>query len=307
MSGIFWHIITFFAAGIFIALMIYRIISIKRMPVHLRWELAPIPHEKGKSKYGGSYLEEYEWWRKPKRRKSFTGPIIYMAREIFLLEGVWKNNRSLWPFSLLLHYGIYFFILTLVLYFINALLIVKGAPLSVQSAFQGIASVTSAAAYILGTPGVAGLFFKRALDPGLRNYSSFSTFFRLAFLGAVFISGLIARFSAADYASEMSLYVNRIITLDSGAAVSIATGTHIIIVLLFIIYLPWTDMVHFITKYFTYHAVRWDDEPKDKNITEKLSRLVNQPVDWSAPHINPNGRKNWADTIAGEHIEKEKS
>jgi len=38
----------------------FRTVKIAQMPVHLRWELAPVPHEKGKSAYGGSYLEEYE-------------------------------------------------------------------------------------------------------------------------------------------------------------------------------------------------------------------------------------------------------
>src|SRR4030042_1622598 len=105
MSGIFWHVFTFSAILLFLVLAIYRVLDIIRKPVHLRWELAPIPHEKGKGKYGGSYLEEYEWWRKP-RRHSHIAPIIYMLREIFLMRGVWKNNRSLWPFSSLLHAGI---------------------------------------------------------------------------------------------------------------------------------------------------------------------------------------------------------
>ena len=106
MSGIVWHIFTFGAIGIFLIVITYRTLAIIRLPVHLRWELAPIPHEKGKGRYGGSYLEEYEWWNKPQHR-SRIAPIIYMAKEIFLLRGVWKHNRALWPFTFSLHMGIY--------------------------------------------------------------------------------------------------------------------------------------------------------------------------------------------------------
>jgi len=57
MSGIVWHIFAFGAIRIFLIVITYRTLAIIRLPVHLRWELAPIPHEKGKSRYGGSYLE----------------------------------------------------------------------------------------------------------------------------------------------------------------------------------------------------------------------------------------------------------
>ena len=305
MTGIFWHIITFGAVGVFIILTAYRILAIRRLPVHLRWELAPIPHEKGKAKYGGSYLEEYEWWQKP-RRKSRIAPIIYMLREIFLLKGVWKNNRSLWPFSFSLHTGIYLFILTLLLYLINALFIMTGTPLSVLNVFESIAAVAAAAGYILGSLGALGLIFKRAFDANLRLFSSFSTYFRLVFLAAAFISGGIARFYTGDFSSEMSLFIKGLITLDSGITVTLVPAAHIIIALLFIIYLPLTDMAHFITKYFTYHAVRWNDEPQDKKMAEKLRGLAAQSLSWSASHVGADGKRSWADLTAEETGEKEK-
>ena len=50
MSGIIWHIFAFGAIAIFLAVAIYRTLAIVRLPIHLRWELAPIPHEKGKGR-----------------------------------------------------------------------------------------------------------------------------------------------------------------------------------------------------------------------------------------------------------------
>ncbi len=85
MSGITWHIFTYGAIGICLIVAAYRVIKIMRLPVHLRWELAPVPHEKGKNRYGGSYLEEFDWWKKS-FKKDHIAPVIYMAKEIFLLS-----------------------------------------------------------------------------------------------------------------------------------------------------------------------------------------------------------------------------
>jgi nitrate reductase gamma subunit len=99
MSGTAWHIFAFGAIGVSSLMIAYRTWAIVKLPLHLRWELAPIPHEKGKARYGGSYLEEYEWWTKP-RHRSHVSPMMYMAREILLLRGVWQHNRGLWPVAL---------------------------------------------------------------------------------------------------------------------------------------------------------------------------------------------------------------
>lgn len=305
MSGIFWQVFTFSAIGIFLILIVYRIIAIARMPVHLRWELAPIPHEKVKGKYGGSYLEEYEWWRQ-QRRRSRIAPVIYIAAEIFLLKGVWKNNRTLWPFSFALHTGIYLIIITLVFHLINAIFIIAGAPDSTPNDFNSITAIIAAVGYLLGSLGAVGLILKRALDANLRLFSTFATYFRLALLGGVFISGAFARFYADDFAGEMGLFVKKLITLDAGIAVTSPLAAHIIISLLFIIYLPLTDMVHFITKYFTYHAVRWNDAPQDDKMQAKLRSMMAQPISWSATHVKADGEKNWTETITGESGEKEK-
>jgi nitrate reductase gamma subunit len=303
MTGIIWHIITFGAIGIFLTLVTYRILAIVRLPVHLRWELAPIPHEKGKGRYGGSYLEEFEWWHRP-RQRSRIAPVIYMAREIFLLKGVWEHNRALWPFSFSFHTGIYLLVVTLFLHVVNALFIITGVPLSILNVFLDITSVFSVAGYIIGSLGTIGLIFKRALDSNLKPFNTFPTYFRLVFLGAVFISGGYAWFHPGDYASEMSIFIKRLITLNSGVTVIFPLALHIIISLSFIVYLPLTDMVHFITKYFTYHAVRWNDEPQDEKMTKKLRGLMTQHVGWSAPHIPPG--RTWAEIASEKTSHEEK-
>ena len=56
---------------------------------------------------------------------------------------------------------------------------------------------------------------------------------------------------------------------------------------LFIFYLPFTRMVHFFSKYFTYHQVRWDDRPVEPGsaLERKLLSALDFGVDWSAEHV----------------------
>jgi nitrate reductase gamma subunit len=294
MTGIVWHIIAFAAILIFLIVAIYRTLAIVRLPVHLRWELAPIPHEKGKGQYGGSYLEEYEWWKKPQRR-SRIAPIIYIVIEIFLLRAIWKHNRGLWPLTFAFHTGIYLIVGMLFFSIVSAVLILAGVSPPVLNVFLVIVSVLAAAGYLLGGLGAIGLILKRALDSNLRPFNTISKYFNLVFLGAIFVSGAYAWLTSGDFASEMSLFIKGLITLDVSVTLSFPLSLHIIISLLFLIYLPWTDMIHFIAKYFTYHAVRWDDAPQDEKMKKELRGLMSQPVSWSASHVKADGKKNWVD------------
>jgi nitrate reductase gamma subunit len=304
MSGIFWHVFTFSAILIFLVIAAFRILAIIKQPEHLRWELAPIPHDKGKGKSSGSYLEEYEWWRKP-RRRSYIAPIIYMLREIFLMRGIWKNNRGLWPFSSLLHSGIYLFIVTFVLDIVIAVFIITGVPTSILNVFLNITSVLALAGYLAGGLGAISLILKRRLDSNYRAFTTRAMYFKLAFLGAVFISGIWAWAASAAFASETSQFIKNLITLESGISAGVPLTTHIIISLLFIVYLPFTDMLHFMAKYFTHHAVRWNDKPLDKKMNKKLEKLITKPVGWSAPHAGSG--KSWAEIASGKADDAKKT
>jgi nitrate reductase gamma subunit len=306
MSAYIWHIATLGAIIVFLAILVYRTAAIARLPVHLRWELAPIPHEKGKGGYGGSYLEEYEWWQQAPRR-TIIAPIIYMLREIFLLKGIWKNNRSLWPLSFSLHTGIYVLIVTALLSLLNAIFIITGVPGSVLNVTLTIAAVLALAGFILGGMGAAGLIVKRALDSNYRPFTTFTRYFNLIFLSLVFFSGIYAWFATGDFAREVSTFIKGVITLETGINAGFPLSLHIIILLLFLIYLPLTDMAHFIAKYFTYHYVRWNDAPQDKKMTRALRGLLKQPVEWSATHVQVRGQQNWADTAAGKKGDAEKT
>jgi nitrate reductase gamma subunit len=283
MSGIIWPIITFCVIGLFIIAILYRIASLKRLPSHLRWELAPIPGEKGKGKYGGSYLEEYEWWDK-KRNIDRISPILYMLEEILFMKGVLKNNKSLWPLTTALHLGIYLAAGLLVFSIINAILIGTGVPQNILNVFLIIATVFAFAGYILGIIGSLGLIIKRIVDSNLKPFTTLSRYFNLVFLAAVFISGLCSLLILPDFSYQLGVYLQKTFTLDMSLLVPVSLSVHIIISLLFFLYLPTTDMAHFFTKYFLYEEVRWNDKPVDENMESELNSLLTQQSEWSAEH-----------------------
>ena len=77
------------------------------MPVHLRWDLYPIPKgPRVRQRYGGSYFEETEWWTKS-IDTGLGGEVAFMLKEVFLLRGFFENFRALWVWSLLLYWGLY--------------------------------------------------------------------------------------------------------------------------------------------------------------------------------------------------------
>ncbi len=306
MTEYIWQIFTYGALGICLIVTVYKTIRIARLPLHLRWELAPIPHEKGKNKYGGSYLEEFEWWKKA-RKKAPIAPIIYMAKEIFLLKAVWKNNKKLWPFSIALHTALYLFFLMIIFQAINALLSIAGLSLRLQTIIYYVSWLFTIIAYPLGILGSFTLILKRIFDRNLRLFSSFSRYFNLIFLLIFFISGGLALLSSADITSDIMTFIKDIFTFNPDITVSYPESLHFIIFLLFLIYLPLTDMLHPVIKFFTYHSIRWNDEPQDKKMKDDLDKLLKQPVTWSAAHIKADGNKNWAELATMESSDEKKS
>jgi hypothetical protein len=65
----------------------------------------------------------------------------------------------------------------------------------------------------------------------------------------------------------------------------------------FLAYLPFTQMMHFVAKYFTYHEVRWDDNPVEPGgkLEKELLALLGQKPTWAGPHVRADGSKTWVD------------
>jgi nitrate reductase gamma subunit len=193
----------------------------------------------------------------------------------------------------------------LLLLLVNAALSLVSSPPQILDFSLRVASVFAVGGYLLGGIGSIGLIFKRVVDSSLRSFSTISRYANLLFLGAVFVSGGYAWIKSGNTMPAMSLFVKGLITLDSGVSVAFPLSLHIVVSLLFVLYLPTTDMIHFVAKFFTFHQIRWNDEPRDQRMERELSVLLAQPVTWSAPHVGADGEKDWTDVVGARMSDEE--
>lgn len=300
MSGFALLAIAYPLLAVFAVGALWRTVRMARVPVHLRWELSPVPHEKGKSHYGGSYLEEYEWWTKP-RERSLVNELVYMFQEIVFLKSVWEHNRRLWYFSFPFHFGIYLWIASAALFFLGAVLELAGVPGSGWTGLHVLVLALSGAGYALGAFGAIGLLIHRLFDPRLKGSTTWVSLFNLVLLLAVFASGVWA-LAASDYFGGILDFVRASLTADRSIETPGVLAVHLVLTFLFLAYLPFSQMMHFVAKYFTYHQVRWDDAPMAPGgrLEREVTELLKQPVTWSAPHLKTDGTKNWVDIVSEE-------
>jgi len=94
----------------------------------------------------------------------------------------------------------------------------------------------------------------------LRGASNLFDYVNLLILLAVFLAADVAYLSTDNSFSLLRDYLWSLLTLSPAAAPA-AVVTEVAAVSLFLIYLPFTHMTHFVAKYFAYHQVRWDDAP----------------------------------------------
>lgn len=97
-----------FSAAIYGLMAVYKFVQLSSMPLHLRLELYPVGHEPGEKRhYGGSYMEEVDWVKKP-RTSSLMGETIEMALEIIYFKRIKDENPyNIWFFSMIMHWGLY--------------------------------------------------------------------------------------------------------------------------------------------------------------------------------------------------------
>jgi nitrate reductase gamma subunit len=204
----------------------------------------------------------------------------------------------LWILSFPFHFGLYLLIGFAGLLILGALLKIFNG--STDTGFSAIVTIftqiSGIAGILLTLIGSAGLLLKRLFDYNLRCFSGFADYFNLGIFVIICGSMLVA-WVGLDYNFNVLRDYTASLMTASPFATSAVVNIEIVSVLFFLIYLPFTHMTHFIAKYFTYHHVRWSDEPNIKNskIEKQVDRVLHYPVSWSAPHIKGDGKKNWVD------------
>ncbi len=292
------HALVYLSVLIFVVACFARGLKIARTPMHLRWELQPVPHERP----GKSMFEQVDWWEHS-RDKNHFGELGIMIPEILLLKGVWEHNRGLWFPSWALHFGLYLLIGNMALILLLTILLLAGIAQSgmVVNVMVGLIRTLSFIGGGLGVIGAVLMFFKRAFDKDMSKYATPSHYFNIILLGAIFASTVLWAFADHGYISRVTGLYAGVLTASPIPAFTTTGYLNVAVVLLFFIYLPFTHMTHFFTKYFTYHTIRWEDQPNTKGskVEQNIVKNVTQPVSWASEHIGADGKKTWVDLAAG--------
>ena len=302
-----FYILTYICMAVFLAAVVWRVWRQLTLPVHVRWEIYPVRHETAeRSAYGGSYMEEPDWWQKP-YQTSAVNEFKYMAPEILLLRGLWKENKRLWRVSFPFHLGLYLMLATFVLLLLNAVLTLwNPAAFAEGSALRvGLGGLMVACGWIglaAGVTGSLGLLYRRLSDYNLNLYATPADYFNIIFILTFFVSGFLTTAFSDPFFDGARLYV---LGLLSGGSVvpAYAPGqgffgaATIVLGSLLAAYVPLTHMSHMFMKYFLYHKVKWDDVPSRSGsaVESAVSKNLGYKPTWSARHVEADGQKSWRD------------
>jgi nitrate reductase gamma subunit len=291
------------AALTFVAASAARALKYARLPVHLRWELYPVPHEEPeRARYGGSYFELSEWWRAP-RRVSLAGDLKFMIPEMLFLRALRESNRPLWFRSFPFHFGLYLLATAAALLLTAALATIFGwmAPTEALSELARWSyTTTGAVGLLMAGGGAIGLLHRRVVDPALKVSTTSGDIANLLFfVGALGLIGGAYLMRPPGSPGALAISIG-LLTWDTTLAIPVPFGCGLAVSALLVAYIPLTHMSHFIAKYFTYHRVRWDDAPAADNrrMAAAMAAYLAYKPTWSAAHMGSDGAATWADIAA---------
>lgn len=304
--GYFLFISTYFAYIFVTTMYTTKVIKYLRLPRHLRWDLYPVMHEE-RYRYGGSYFEEMDWSagnRKKKRfEKGLLRSILFLLKEYVTLGEYFARHKSYWLALYPWHVGFILIIGFHICTFFAAVLIVFGLPISAESHFLAgrlfyyIVLFMGVTSFFAGLFGSIAIFVKRVVNDDLRSYATPQNYITYLFCLVVFLSGVYAWYFVDPTFSEYRGFWVGLITWHP-ATVAPGAAVHILLFNLFLIYLPFTRSMHYITRIFAFFLIRWDDEPnlRGSALERELIKQFGQTVTWAAPHVRKGGQT-WADVV----------
>ncbi len=308
MSPTLLYSITYFCVALLVAAVAWRAYSYVSKPLHLRWEIYPVAHDAKRASYGGSYLEEVDWWTKP-IEKSLLGELKAMVPEILFLSSVYKNNRKLWYRSFPFHFGLYMLCVLAGLLVFGALLQLIGVEVGAEG---GLGALVYYGTVLVGPVGIVlclagsvALLHARLTDEDLKDYTAPAHLFNLGFF-ILALSVAFLAFVVRDHEFVHARnYVANLIGFNVVAVPSRLVALEILLFSLLAAYVPLTHMSHFFMKYFMWHDIRWGDEPNVNDVNgARIEKALMAPVAWRAEHVRADGKKNWVD-VATESFVKE--
>jgi nitrate reductase gamma subunit len=290
--------------ALFLTATVVRVIGYARLPRHLRWELYPIPHERAdRAARGGSYFEDTDWWTRP-RFRGRLGALRFMLSEMLLLKALREHNLGLWRRSYPFHLGLYLLSLTLGLVLVSTALdlVTAGASNPLSQVLYPVYRATGLLGLLLTPVGALLLLQRRLTDPALRGYSAPADLFNLVFFVAAL--GLLAagRLSSGPEGPGVTAILRAALTFDTALQIPPLFLAGIVSSSLLLAYIPLTHMAHFVGKWFTWHGVRWEDEPlvPGSRLERRLMEQLSLRPTWAARHIGADGRRDWSELAGGE-------
>ena len=295
----------YLAAGVFVCVTAKKIVALLRMPRPFRWDLYPVPHR-------GPAGSKYQKLDFSKQKVPFylLRELWEMGLEIFVIKRLFTNNLRLWFGSYALHAGIYLCALWIILLIAGAIVQINATFLSsVGTTYLFfLATVVGAAALILGFIGSVYLLLRRCIDADLRAMSDIVSYLNLWLMIALFGSALTAWLVADGSFNYLRGQIASLIIFKPTAPSHQLITLEFFFFGLFLMYLPFSRMLHFAAKYFFYHNIMWDDEamqPGSRLEQERLKELAYR-LQWTAPHIKAN--RSWLEQVTDDKAgEGEKS
>jgi len=302
-------LVPYAAVLVFVVAVVARLVRIYSLPVHLRWELYPVAHERNAA-YGGSFFEHLDWWRQP-RPKSHLGELKVMVPEILFLAAVREHNRPLWARTFPFHFGLYLCAGLMALLLLGGILQAAGVTVGASAGFVGAAVhwLTVACAYAgtgLCLLGATALLLRRLTDAVLRSHSTPGDLANLVAFAVVTAVALLAFVVSDRDLALLRGFTQGVVTFKSAGAVPPLLGVAIVLASAMVAYVPTTHMSHFFTKWFMYHDIRWNDEVNTvgSKLEKRIQAQLAYKVDWAAPHIQGGGTKTWVDVATEEVARK---
>lgn len=283
-----------------VVITILKVSKYARAPMHLRWELYPVPSEE-EHEHGGSYLERPEWWKTDIKEEKGS-ELIDMFKEMIFIKRLYNSKRTQWYFSFLFHGGIYLLLIWFVAIFIGSLFeLLKITSGILFTAFFYASLVLGYIGISITFIGAVGLIALRATDKKINYLSAPVDYFNLSFISLIMLSMISSLFYDPyfNYARSFLAYLisgNGLLIGFKQPALPVASSITVLLACLFLLYLPFTKMTHFLGKYFTYHKVQWDSRPNmvaerfDEKKLELVKKNLDLTVPWDAPHA-PKGKR----------------
>lgn len=292
------YLVAYAGSCVCVALIVMKIMDYLKKPQHVRWELYPVPHEEPvRAAYGGSYLEDADWW-KGQRPSSFIGGLKGFLMEALFLHATFEHNPKLWFRTYPFHFGIYLLFGGFFLSLIAALAQLAGVePGSCLVALGNIVQVVSFVGFLGIGIGASGLLCRRMHQEDLRKYSTREHFLNLGAFLLFAALGLLAWLNNPSFFDLGRNFLANLLTFQFASQESGVFSLFLLWGFILAAYVPATHMGHFFMKYFLYHDIRWGDAPTRESVAtqERIMTVLGYPVSWSAPHIQGDGKKNWVE------------